>query len=101
MDPTLAASETRKIQSELTGAASVIELWERSNERPVRLTEDDVRAVLAQTGSMVDLLHRADRSERAALYHALGLNLRYEKEAATGVERVHARLQLTRSGGRI
>lgn len=101
MDPALAATETRKIQSDLAGAASVIELWERSNERPIRLTEDDVRAVLAQTGSMVDLLRRADRAERAALYRALGLNLRYEKEAATGVERVHARLQLKRSGGRI
>jgi len=50
---------------------------------------------------MVELLQRADRAERTALYQALGLSLRYEKEAATGVERVHARLQLKRSGGRI
>ena len=38
---------------------------------------------------------------RAALYRALRLSLRYEKQAPTGQERVHVRLELCRGGGRI
>jgi hypothetical protein len=33
------------------------------------------------------------------LYRALGISLRYHRDAAAGLERVQARLQLTRSGG--
>lgn len=47
------------------------------------------------------LLSDADRADRTALYRSLGLSVRYEKEAPTGQERVHARLELFRGGGRI
>ena len=50
---------------------------------------------------LVVMLARADRADRAALYRALGLSLRYEKQAPTGQERVHVRLELCRGGGRI
>ena len=40
----------------------------------------------------------ADRALRST---ALGLSLRYEKQAPTGEERVHVRLELCRGGGRI
>lgn len=56
---------------------------------------------LVEAGGLIQLLDTAGRTERAEMYSALGLTLRYEKTAATGQERVHARLQLKRSGGRI
>src|SRR2546430_10976024 len=37
MDPALAASETRKIQADLTTTGAAIEQWERSHERPATL----------------------------------------------------------------
>ena len=101
MDPVLATGETRKIQAELTARTATVERWERSHAQPAALTAATVAAALTEAGGLVGLLQRAERDERAALYRALGLSLRYEKEAATGLERVHARLQLTRSGGRI
>lgn len=101
MDPALAAPETRKTQAALASATAVIEEWERSRERPTDLTERDIRAALTQAGGLVRLLQDAGRVDRAALYRALRLNVRYEKQASTGVERVHARLLLRRSGGRI
>lgn len=101
MDPTLAAPETRRIQAEITNAALAVSEWERSNRRPGGLTEAQIRAALTEAGGLIRLLQRANRVDRAALYRALRLSLRYEKEAATGQEKIHARLQLTRSGGRI
>lgn len=101
MDPALAAAEARKIQAELVGATSVIEQWEQPGDRPTALTAGDVRAALTEAGGLVALLERSDRADRAALYQRLGLGLLYEREAATGLERVQARLLLTRSGGRI
>jgi len=44
------------------------------------------------------LLHTGDRMDRAHVYQQLGLNLRYEKEAATGRELVRARSQLCHGG---
>ena len=38
---------------------------------------------------------------RAGLYRELALTLKYEKQAPTGQERVHAWLELCRGGGRI
>ncbi len=64
-------------------------------------TTDEVRDTLTQAGGLVLMLARSDRAERAALYRALGLILRYEKKAPTGQERVHARLELCRGGGGI
>jgi hypothetical protein len=58
-----------------------------------------VRAVLTEARGLVKLLDAADRIERAALYRALGLSLRYEKEAPTGRELIRARLELCRGGG--
>ena len=72
----------------------------RSTDRTAALTEPDVRRVLAETGGLVGLLATADRTERTALYRALGLRLTYEKQT-TGQEHVHARLQLRSGGGRI
>jgi hypothetical protein len=37
---------------------------------------------------MDSLLRDAPRVERAELYRAIGLRLRYEKQAATGAERI-------------
>ena len=52
-----------------------------------------MRAVLGEAGGLIGLLGEADRTERASLYQALGLSLRYEKEAPTGGgELVRARL---------
>lgn len=101
MDPALAAGETRKIQADILAARSVIDDWGRSCEHPALLAEADVRAVLSEAGGLIGLLGEADRAERASLYQALGLSLRYEKEAPTGRELVRARLELTRGGGTI
>jgi hypothetical protein len=58
-----------------------------------------VRAVLTETRGLVQLLAAADRTDRAALYRALGLRLQYEKEAPTGRELARARLELCGGGG--
>lgn len=52
-------------------------------------------------GGLVAILASAHRTERAALYRALGLSPRYEKEAPTGEERVHLRLELFVAGARL
>ena len=101
MDPQLAATETRKIQADIAAAEAVVERWERSAARPRPLTQAEVRDAIDQADGLVGLLDAADRAERASLYRALGLTLRYEKEAPTGVERVHARLELCGCGGGI
>jgi hypothetical protein len=80
MDPVLAAGESRKIQAEIVGARSVIDDWGRSRERPGLLAEADVRAVLREAGGLINISGEADRAERASLYRALGLSLRYEKK---------------------
>ena len=80
---------------------SVIDDWGRSRERPGLLAEADVRAVLSEAGGLVNVLGEADRVERASLYQALGLSLRYEKETPTGQELVRARLELSRGGGSV
>lgn len=78
-----------------------LERWGQSHQRSAPLATADVRAVLIEGRRLVWLLASADRAERAALYRELGLTLRYEKEAPTGLERVHARLELCGGGGRI
>lgn len=101
MDPQLAATETRKIQAELADVTATINNWRAAQDRIVPLTESQVRQALGSAGQVMQLLDAADRVARTELYRALGLQLRYTKEAATGRERVHARLQLRSSGGRI
>ncbi len=101
MDPELAAGETRKIQADIATAGAVVDRWEKTADRVAPLTEAAVRAVIADAGGLVGLLDAADRSERAVLYGALGLTLRYEKEAPTGRELVRVRLELCGGGGRI
>ena len=101
MDPNLAVGQTRKIQADILSARSVIERWGRSHQRATPLTESAVRAVLTETQGLVELLAAADRVDRAALYRALGLTLKYEKEAPTGRELVRVRLELCGGGGRI
>ncbi|MHB8450702.1 MAG: hypothetical protein ACYDAQ_09700, partial [Mycobacteriales bacterium] len=101
MDPALAAGETRRIQAEAANARSIIDRWERSHERAEPLDEHDVRATLTTAGGLVYLLARAERTDRAQLCQALGVSLRYERDASTGLERVHARSQLRSSGGSV
>lgn len=101
MAPVLATAQTREIQAEIAAATTVVERWEQSQQRSAPLSEQDVRRALAHAGGPLDVLTGADRTDRAALYRALGISLRYEKDTATGLERVHARSQLTCSGGRI
>jgi hypothetical protein len=96
----LTAAEPRK-QGRIAQARSLIERSERSRERVGLLTEADVRAVLGETRDLVQLVRQADRIERAALYQALNLGLRYERKAATGQELVHVRSQLCRGRGGI
>lgn len=101
LDPDLAAGETRKIQSDLVGTEATITDWENSNRRTIPLKDSEVRRAIGDAGALVQLLSAADRANRAELYRALGIQLRYVKEAPTGLERVQARLELRRSGGRI
>ena len=100
MDPELAARETRKIQADIATAEAAIERWERSTDGTRPLTEAEVRGAITDAGGLVGLLAVAERTERAALYRALGLRLTYEKQT-TGQELVRARLQLSGGGGRI
>ena len=101
MDPDLAAGETRKIQADIAAADALIDRWEDSTERVTPLVDADVHRAITEAGGIVGLLATADRTDRAALYQALGLKLTYEREAATGQERVHAQLQLCSGGGGI
>lgn len=96
MDPTLAAGQTRKIQAEIAGFRSTIRALEQSSPAREPLAEGDVRQALTTAGGLVAVLASADRADRAALYRALGLTLRYEKQAPTGEERIHVRLELCR-----
>lgn len=48
--------------------------------------------MLGETRDLVQLVRQADRIERAALYQALNLSLRYERKAPTGQELVHVRV---------
>ena len=100
MDPALATIETRKIQADIATADAIIERWERSTDRPRPLTDADVRQALTSAGGLVGLLAGADRTERTALYQALGIRLTFEKQT-TGQDLVHARLQLSGGGGGI
>lgn len=99
MDPELAARETRKIQADIATAEATIERWERSTDRARPLTEDDVRLMITEAGGLVGLLAVGDRTERTALYRALGIRLTYEKQT-TGHELIRARLQPSGGGGR-
>ena len=101
MDPTLAAKQTRQIQTDIASARYVVEEWAASHQPAGPLDPSAVRDALAQAGGLVVMLLKADRVDKAALYRELGLTLRYEKQAATGEERVLARLQLWRGGGGI
>jgi site-specific DNA recombinase len=101
LDPELAAAETRRMQADLASASATVSGWERSNQTGTALTADQVRAAITESGDLVGLLRIASRTDRAQLYRALGVQLEYEKEAATGVERVHVRSLLSSSGGRI
>lgn len=56
-----------------------------------------MRDALTAAGGLVTILADADRADRAALYRALGLSLRYEKQAPTGEERIHVQLELCRA----
>lgn len=98
MDPELAAPETRKIQADLVNAKRTIGAWERTHRKPARLTENQVRNAVTGTADLVRLLGTADRVLRTALYSALGLTIRYTREAPSGLERIHARLELTGNG---
>ncbi len=71
-------------------ARATVDPWEHSAERTAPLTEEAVRLAFAEAGGIVGLLRECDRTERAELYKAFGLSLTYEKEAATGEERVLA-----------
>ncbi|HEX7276385.1 MAG TPA: hypothetical protein VF244_03345 [Acidimicrobiales bacterium] len=82
-------------------ARSTIHQWERSHTTTAPLSEREVRDALTAAGGLVAILAGADRTERAALYRALGLTLRYEKQAPTGAERVHVRLELCGGGGSV
>jgi hypothetical protein len=89
MDPVLAATQTRSIHSELAAAEATIRRWQQTHRQPGDLNEQAVREVLGEAEGLVELLADASRKDRAELYRALGVSLRYHKEAAT------------RSGGRI
>ena len=73
---------------------------ESSGDRALPLTEQPVRDAIGSAADLVWLLKTANRADRAELYRALGLRLRYTREAATGNELVHARLQLWAHGAR-
>lgn len=60
-----------------------------------------MRTALTEASGLIGLIAKADRQDRQELYRALRLNVGYHKEAPTGLERVHARLELTSSGGPI
>ncbi len=98
MDPELAAPETRKIQADLANAKRAIAAWQRAHGRPALLTETQARSAVSRAGDLVRLLRTADRTVRTALYSALGLTISYTREAPTGLERVHARLELRSNG---
>ena len=89
------------IEHDIMAARSIIERWGRWHERPTQLTEADLLAVLTEARGLVELLGEADRIERAALYRALGLSIKYEKEAPTRRELVRAQLELCGGGGLI
>lgn len=101
MDPALAAGQTRQIQAELFAAKSVVQRWNQSEPGVDPLTEEDVRGALTEGRGLVTLLDVAERPDRTALYRSLGLQVTYKKEAPTGQELVHARLELRGGGGRI
>ena len=98
MDPALAAGATRQVQAEMHKAESIMTEWEGSQARVAPLDERQIRAAIAEAGGLVGLLTDADRADRAALYQALCIQLRYEKERPTGRELVHVR-STSRSGG--
>jgi hypothetical protein len=104
MDPVLAAGATRQVQAEMHKAESIVAEWEGSQARVAPLDERQIKAVIAEAGGLVGLLadaDRADRADRAALYQALCIQLRYEKERPTGRELVHVRSTLGSCGGPI
>jgi hypothetical protein len=89
MDPNVAANvaapETRAIQAAITEATAEITAWEQSREpEALGLTDGEVRTALSKVDAVVDLLQRADREDRGALYRALGITLRYERTTAGG-----------------
>ena len=91
----------REIQAEIASASAIIDAWEQSAERTAPLTEEAVRLATAESWRDRRALREGDPTEQAELYKALGLSLTDEKEAATGEERVLARLQLSGGGGGI
>lgn len=71
--------------------------WEGLQARVAPLGEREIRAAIAEVGGLVGLTD----ADRAALYQAICIQLRYEKERSTGRELVHARSTLRSGGGRI
>ena len=49
-----------------------------SQRRSGRLTEDDIRALIAALGSLLDVIRNAGPAEKAAIYDQLGLKITFK-----------------------
>jgi hypothetical protein len=45
------------------------------------MSADEIRELVASLGNLVEVLHRADPADKAAVYQRLGLKLTYDREA--------------------
>jgi hypothetical protein len=75
-DPKAVAEWTRQVQAERAAVLARIASQDR-HQAARQLTEDDIRALITGLGDLRDVIHDAEPSVKAAIYHQLGLKVTY------------------------
>jgi hypothetical protein len=75
-DPQTIAEWTRQVKAE-RAAALARDAGQARHQPGRRLTEDDIRALIAALGSLLDVIRNAGPAEKAAIYDQLGLKVTF------------------------
>jgi hypothetical protein len=75
-DPTLIARWTAEVNA--TRAAAQTQLRTATGGGPARMTTDEINALVAALGPILDLLREADPADKAKIYSGVGLRLTYD-----------------------
>jgi site-specific DNA recombinase len=83
-DPQTIAEWTRQVKAE-RAAALTRDVSQARHQPGRRLTEDDIRALIAALGSLLDVIRDAGPAEKAAIYDQLSLKVTFKPgEAKSG-----------------
>jgi site-specific DNA recombinase len=75
-DPALIASWTAEVNTTRTAAQA--QLRTATGGKPTRMNPDEIKALVAALGSILDILRDADPADKAKIYSEVGLRLSYQ-----------------------